>query len=120
MEPRIDSTEFGEIVVDGQKLDYDIVIGLEGKVRKRKKKLSKQQYGTSHIVSLDEIKDIYQDGAEWLLIGTGQEDQVRLSDEARAYLDKRHCKPRLLDTPGAARAWNKADGKGLGLFHITC
>lgn len=120
METKIDSTEFGVIVVTGEKLENDIVIGLEGKVRKRKKKLSKQQYGTSHIISLDEIKDIYQDGAEWLLVGTGQEDQVRLSDEAQAYLEKRHCQVRLLETSQAVKAWNKAEGKGLGLFHITC
>jgi hypothetical protein len=37
-----------------EELDHDGVICLSGKVKKRKKKLSKEQYGTSHTVSLAE------------------------------------------------------------------
>ena len=51
IQERLDTTLAGEI------LDHDIVIRLNGKIKKRKKKLSKQQYGTSHTVSLAEAEN---------------------------------------------------------------
>ena len=54
MKPRIDATEFGSITVDGTVFDHDLVISPDGEVSKRKKKLSKAVYGTSHTISLQE------------------------------------------------------------------
>jgi len=63
---------------------------------------------------------VYQEGAERLIIGTGQYDSVRLSEEAQAYLEKHNCRTKLAATPDAIRLWNKAKGKVIGLFHVTC
>ena len=82
MKPTINGTKFGSITVDGETYDHDIVIRLRGKVKKRKKKLSKQQYGTSHTVSLAEAEHIYDDGAERVIVGTGQHGVLKLSEEA--------------------------------------
>ena len=54
MRPRIDRTEFGSITIEGEVLECDVIVRLNGKVKKRKKKLSKAVYGTSHTISLDE------------------------------------------------------------------
>ena len=54
MKPKIEATSFGSITIDGQKFKKDVVIRLDGSVKKRKKKLSKRIYGTSHTISLDE------------------------------------------------------------------
>jgi len=51
---KIDSTEFGSITIDGTLYSHDILIRLSGEVVKRKKKLSKKYYGTSHTISLEE------------------------------------------------------------------
>jgi len=59
MEPRIERTKFGSITIAGAALDHDVLIRLDGQVKKRKKKLSKAIYGTSHIVSLDEAELVY-------------------------------------------------------------
>ncbi|HBO46133.1 MAG TPA: hypothetical protein DD670_19855 [Planctomycetaceae bacterium] len=120
MQPHIDATEFGSITVDGETLDHDIVIRLGGKVKKRKKKLSKQHYGTSHTVSLDEAKHIHDEGADRLVIGSGQQGQVKLSDEAEAYFKKKGCSVELHPTPEAMGIWNQAEGKVIGMFHVTC
>ena len=37
MNPKIDSTNFGSITVDGDTFDYDILIRLNGQGRKREK-----------------------------------------------------------------------------------
>jgi len=118
--PKIDDTWFGSITVEGERYEYDVVIRLSGKVRKRNKQLSKAVYGTSHTLSLAEIKELHRDKAERLIIGTGQEDQVRLSKEAAEYLEKHGCQVDCWPTPKAVKKWNEADGKTLGLFHVTC
>ena len=120
MQPVINSTSFGSITVDGNSYDHDIIITLEGKVKKRKKKLSKAVYGTSHKISLDEISYTYQDKAKGIIIGSGQHGIARMSDEAREYLKSKHCQVVLNPTPEAIEEWNKTEGKWIGLFHITC
>jgi hypothetical protein len=120
MRPQVGETHFGSITIDGKEYDVDVVIELDGTVRKRKKKLSKAVYGTSHILSREEAKDLFQKGAELLIIGTGQEDNVRMSAEAEKYFAKHRLRTRLLPTPAAIEAWNRAEGRVLGLFHITC
>jgi len=120
MKPKIDDTKFGSITIEGQKITHDIVIRLNGDVEKRKKKLSKALYGTSHVISLDEAKHVYQDGADHLIVGTGQSGLVTLSPEAAAYFEQKVCRVELLPTPKAIEAWNRAEGAVIGLFHITC
>jgi len=120
MRPRIDKTGFGFIVIDGERFEKDVVIEGSGAIRKRKKKLSKERFGTSHVLSLEEAEDVYGAGAEWLIIGTGHEDMVRLSPEAAEYFEANKCRVELLATPLAAESWNAAEGPGVGLFHITC
>ena len=120
MLPKVQDSTFGQITVDEDVYRHDILIRLSGKVKKRKKKLSKQVYGTSHTISLDEARHVYEDGAELLVIGTGQYDLVRLSNEAQVYLEKHNCRTELAATPDAIGVWNKAKGKVIGLFHVTC
>jgi hypothetical protein len=118
--PRIEGTSFGSIVVEGEYFDHDIFITLDGKVKKRKKKLSKEIYGTSHTISLLEIKYVFQAGADGIVIGSGQYGAARLSEEASAYLKKNGCRFLVKPTPDAIDQWNTLPGNWIGLFHITC
>ncbi len=117
---RIESTSFGDITIDGKTYDHDVVIRLDGDIEKRKKKLSKELYGTSHMVSKDEAKFVFEEGSELLVIGSGQQGNVRLSPEAETYLAKKGCKIAIRPTPEALRIFNEARGKKIGLFHVTC
>ena len=89
MKPRIDKTRFGWIEIDGTRHEHDVVIRLDGAVKKRKKKLSKTVYGTSHTLSLDEAKHVYEKGASRIVVGTGQSDLLMLSEEASAYFERK-------------------------------
>jgi len=120
MKPALCDSGFGYITVDGVKFDHDIIIRLSGEIKKRKKKLSKIVYGTSHIISLEEAKYIYQDGAKRLIIGAGQQGMVSLSDEAVDFFKKKKCKTDLHPTPKAVEKWNIASESVIGLFHVTC
>jgi hypothetical protein len=120
MQPRIDATAFGSIVIAGVTFDHDVIIRLDGQVSKRKKKLSRAVFGTSHTISLDEMTYVFAPGAAQLIIGAGQSGMVRLSQEAADYLAEKGCRVTLAPTPQAAQAWNSAEGAAIGLFHVTC
>jgi hypothetical protein len=111
---------FGSVTVEGETFQHDIIIRLSGQVKKRKKKLSKAVYGTSHMISLDEAKHVYQKGAKRLVVGTGQFGLVELSEEAARYLDKQGCEVDLQPMKEAIQVWNEAEGAVIGLFHVTC
>ncbi len=89
-------------------------------MKKRQKKLSKAIYGTSHVISLDEARHVYEQGAERLIVGAGQYGLVELSDEAAAFFAEQGCQVELLPAPQAVEAWNEAQGAVIALFHVTC
>ena len=116
----IERTTFGSITIDGTTYDHDVVIRLCGEVIKRKKKLSKKYYGTSHTISKDEAKFLYEKGCKELIVGTGQFDNVRLSKEAADYLEKKGCKVIAAATPNALNLYNRSVARKIGMFHVTC
>lgn len=120
MKPGIDSNRFGTITIDGESYDHDVLIRLDGTVHKRKKKLSKEVYGTSHMISIHEAEHIYEPGAELLLVGAGKFNRVKLSEEAAAFFYKQQVRVVLLPTSKACNKWNEMQGNVIGLFHITC
>jgi hypothetical protein len=120
MKPSIDQTAFGSITIEGTNFEHDVIIRLDGQVEKRKKKLSKEIYGTSHILSLDEAKFVYEKGTKRLIVGSGQYGNVELSNEAADYFKRKECQVDLLPTPKAIRVWNETKGSVIGLFHVTC
>ena len=120
MKPTIEKTKFGSIKIEGIAYKEDVIIRLDGKVEKRKKKLSKEIYGTSHMISLAEAEYVYEEGARLLIIGSGQSGRVELSEEATDYFTRKNCRVELLPTPEAIRVWNNAEGAMIGLFHTTC
>jgi hypothetical protein len=66
---KIDGTVFGAITIDGKTYGHDVVVRLSGEVLKRKKKLSKKLYGTSHVLSEDEAKFLFEKGCDQVVIG---------------------------------------------------
>lgn len=116
----IEKTTFGTITIDGKTYDHDVIIRLSGEVAKRKKKLSKKYYGTSHTVSKDEAKFVFEKGCDQIIIGSGQMGNVHLSPEAQAYFAKKGCEVLLEPTPAAIGLFNRSRAKRIGLFHVTC
>ncbi|HXE96500.1 MAG TPA: MTH938/NDUFAF3 family protein [Dongiaceae bacterium] len=117
---KINGTEFGSITIDNESYPYDVLIRLSGEVRKRKKKLSKKHYGTSHIVSLEEAEFVYEKGSNLLVVGTGQNGNLHLSPEAAQFFARKDCTVLAEPTPQAIITFNNTKGHKTGLFHVTC
>jgi hypothetical protein len=116
----IESTRFGAITIDGKTYEHDVVVRLSGEVVKRKKRLSKKLYGTSHVLSEDEAKFLFEKGCDQVVIGSGQMGNVQLSAEAEAYFERKGCEVVLKPTPDAIQTFNRSRAKRIGLFHVTC
>jgi hypothetical protein len=121
MKPHINATDFGSITIENLKYNHDVYIQLDGSVRKRKKKLSKAVYGTSHIISVEEARHIFDKDAELLIVGSGQYAQVTISEEAAEFFKRKKCHVKCAATPDAIKKWNQSEIKNkIGLFHVTC
>lgn len=120
MKLKIDRTSFGSITINGEQYDNDVIIRMDSSVHKRKKKLSKEKYGTSHILSKKEAKFIYEDGARYVIIGSGQYDALKLSDEAYEFFKTKKCKVICEATPKAIKTWNENSDSKVAMFHVTC
>lgn len=116
----IDKTKFGSITIDGKTYEHDVILRLSGQIKKRKKKLSKRLYGTSHIISAEEAAHLYEPGCQLLIIGTGQYGSVRLSEEAEQFFTEQGCEVILQPTPEAITTYNQTKRKRVGMFHVTC
>jgi hypothetical protein len=117
---KIERTTFGAITIDGTTYQHDVVVRLSGEVVKRKKKLSKKLYGTSHELSKDEAKFLFEKGCDQVVIGSGQMGNVHLSPDAEAYFERKGCVVLLKPTPEAIRMFNRSRARRIGLFHVTC
>ena len=117
---KIDGTAFGSITIGGKTYDHDVVIRLSREVVKRRNKLSKRVYGTSHTVSEDEARFVYEKGCKELIFGTGQYGSAALSPEAAAFLKEVGCTVVAAPTPEAIRLFNECRKPKIGLFHVTC
>jgi len=117
---KINGTGFGSITIDSKTYDHDVVVRLSHQVVKRKKKLSKRVYGTSHTVSEDEARFVYEKGCKELIFGTGQYGSAALSQEAAAFLEEMGCRVVAAPTPKAIKTFNECRKPKIGLFHVTC
>ena len=116
----IDGTGFGSITIGGKTYDHDVVIRLSQEVLKRKEKLSRRIYGTSHTVSEDEARFVYEKGCKERIFGTGQYGSAALSQEAAAFLKEMGCSVVAAPTPEAIKTFNECRKPKIGLFHVTC
>ncbi len=96
------------------------MIYVDGTVKKRKKGLARQFYGSSHKVGPRELEKVCQGGPEVFFIGTGHSGQIEVTDEARKYLSQRSIECQVFPTPQAVEAYNASKARKAALIHVTC
>ena len=114
----IEGTKFGSITIDRKTYEHDVVIRMSGEVIKRKKKLSKKYYGTSHVLSKDEAKFVFEKGCEQFIIGSGQIGNVHLSPEAEGYFAKKAARSYCSLLPRQSACSTNLRQRRLGFFTL--
>lgn len=96
----------GEIAVGRTVYGQDIVIRVNGSVRKRKKRHIKQLYGTTHRIGTEEVARVCKGGPEVLFVGTGKSAKKELTGEAMHYLERRAIECHMMATAEAVDSYN--------------
>ncbi len=120
----IEDTSFGEVVIDGQTYEHDVVI-FPGKIIQRKKWITKDQHGTSHKFTKEEMKEyidqVDKQKIKRVVMGTGQYGELHLLQETQEYLRDQGIEfierktPALVDKSGDHRR-----NHALFIIHVTC
>jgi len=110
----INSTKFGNIVVDNKNYDKDIKILPSGKI------LNRWGPKGSHLICLEELNEILDDKPDVIVIGTGQEKIAKLEPDAKKKIQEKNIKLIIEPTPQAIISFNDLNEKKAGLFHLTC
>ena len=110
---------FGEIEIEAERYDYDVVID-GGKVRKRKKALSKQYREENGHTPLS-IKEEIPWGGSQLIVGTGAYGRLPVMPEIREEAERRGVKLVAVPTKEACRLLRDLKPKNAyAILHTTC
>ena len=113
---KVKELSFGSINIDGKEYFKDIVIH-KGKIKKRKKKESKQfrsQFGHTPLSTLENIPW----DCKKLIIGTGHRSALPVMKEVPKKAKKKGVELVLKSTPDAVRHINEKDTNFI--LHLTC
>ncbi|MEM5869615.1 MAG: MTH938/NDUFAF3 family protein [Candidatus Aenigmatarchaeota archaeon] len=113
---KIDSTDFGYIIVEGKKYEHDVLVSYRGKV-------SKVQLQTRHLISKKEFSDFLKEAPEIIVIGNGQYGACEVSEEFLNLAKEKGIEVIIKETPEAISYFNeflKAGKKVVAYMHVTC
>jgi hypothetical protein len=117
---KIDSFNFGFIIVDEKQYTYDVVILPDGTVKERDH--ARGRLG-SHSITRSEIEALAKAEPDVILVGTGVQGMARLARDAEFYLAEPNLNLTVLPSPDIVRKYNQRieDGeKVAALIHVTC
>ena len=113
-------SEFGWIVVNGERYEKDIVIHSDGSITKREKKKSKElkpDYGHTPL-SERELEFLPGEKFEALYVGTGHEAALPITPDALKILKGYGAV--VLPTPDVISKIEKERRNFVALIHVTC
>ena len=113
-------TGFGWIEIGGTRYEHDVVIHADGRVSKRKKKVSKtfrDQYGHTPL-SKEELGFLEMEGPEVVYIGTGQYGDLPVMPEAEARISSFHHV--MMPTPEILAEIKGEKRRYVAVLHVTC
>ena len=114
---KFEEFSFGSIRIDGVTYEHDVLID-HGKVRKRKKKLSRALKIGGH-TPLSTAEDIPWD-CQTLVVGTGAHGALPVTEDLRAEAARRHVKLESLPTTKAIKVLKRGPKRTNAVLHVTC
>lgn len=111
--PKIDSSYFGSMIIDGKKFDRDLQIFPSGEIKERER---------THTVSKREISDLLMHEPEAIIIGTGNSGLMKVEPDGIVAAQLEGVEIISKPTAQAVQEFNKLSrGKKVAaVFHVTC
>jgi len=119
--PHIDSTKFGEIVINNKKYHQVLIIG--DKIEERDCEKLKELFDTSHKIGDWETEKLISNNPEIIVIGTVQDGAMGINNETLKKLQVNGAEIISDITPKAIEIYNeqiKHGNKTNALIHTTC
>jgi hypothetical protein len=114
---RIDSYDFGEMVVDGKHYKRDLII-FQNHIEES------WWRDQGHNLQWDDLAEVVVAKPTILIVGTGRDGMMKVSDEAVSKLRFEGIKMFAFRTGDAVRLFNEMQDKEnervIGAFHLTC
>lgn len=111
---KIESYEFGEIVIDGKIYRRDLII-LGDKI------VENWWREEGHFLKIEDLYEVFEYKPEVLIIGTGANGLMKVSDDLIKKLNEEGIEFYILKTKDAVKKFNEIkDKKKAGAFHLTC
>ena len=115
---KIAEFSFGRITVDGVTYEHDVIVE-QGKIRKRKKKPSKQFRGDfGHTPLSTEEKIPWK--CRRLVVGTGVYGNMPVMDDVKREAARHKIELVILPTADAIKALRKPSKDTNAILHVTC
>lgn len=118
---KIDKVEWGKMEIKGKKYGQVLIIG--DQVFERDSEKLHQLFGTTHQIGDWEVEELLREKPEVIVIGTGWEGILEVSEEIRAKSEELEIEIKTLRTLEAVEEFNRlvAEGKKVNaLIHTTC
>lgn len=119
--PYIDSTKFGEIVIDGKKYHQVLIIG--NSVIERNYERLEKLFETSHKIGDWEIEELLKEDPEIIIIGTGQDGMMEIDRDFSEKIEDKNIELVITATPEIIKVYNEkieAGKRTNALIHTTC
>lgn len=110
--------QFGTVVYRGRVYSCDVYVHPSGRVEPRRVELQ-PGYSSGHRVGAAEIEWLLQEDPDYILIGTGFNGALHLTQDAREFLEEKGALYRELLTPRAVEEYNRSYNCAI-LVHVTC
>jgi len=113
--PIIDSYQFGQVVIDGQVHNKDVII-LSDQV------ISRWWRQEAHLLQSIDIDPVLQAKPSFLIVGQGAYGKLKISDEAKKSLQAANIQIIAQPTVEAWKTYNemRETGKIAAALHLTC
>lgn len=119
--PQIDSTKFGQIIIDRKKYRQVLIMG--GVVEERDGVRLENLFGTSHKIGDWEIEKLFSNNPEAIIIGTGQDGMLDFDEQQFSQAKEKGIEVLSAPTPKAIKIYNEKVSAGQrvnALVHTTC
>jgi len=119
--PHIDSTKFGEVVIDDKKYGQVLIIG--DAIFERDEEKLRKLFDTTHRIGDWEIDQLLKAKPEAVIIGTGQSGVLKVEKEFLERMEKAGIEVITAITPKAIKIYNEMAERGRrvnALIHTTC
>ncbi len=113
--PRIESYDFGRVVVDGKCYSADVIV-TPGGVK------ADWWREEGHSLCPEDLEGVLGPGIEIIIIGCGANGALRVPDSTRIWLEEQGVRLYALPTREACDRYNEMAGSGkiIAGLHLTC